>query len=142
MGLTLVICPLHVAVNVCRQRFRPVICISPNGGCLYEGYIFRTRASKWSCAILLPQGCLLLICNQRSTKGFLELLCTWRVKVLHSLRVLCDACRMLVAAGTFVMGDSEAKSIAAQLGILGDAIKLSLTGRGAEALSDLQAVMK
>ena len=49
---------------------------------------------------------------------------------------------MVVAAATFVMEDPEAKSIATQLGILGDASKRSVPGRIAEALSDLQSVSK
>lgn len=51
-------------------------------------------------------------------------------------------CRALVAAGTLVLEDAEAKSIAQQLSLLEDASKFKLVGRGAEALADLKTLLK
>lgn len=51
-------------------------------------------------------------------------------------------CRTLVAAGTLVMEDAEANSIAQQLTLLEDARKFKLAGRGAEALAELTVLLK
>ena len=53
-----------------------------------------------------------------------------------------DGRRALVAAGTLVMEDAEAKSIAQQLSLLEDASKFKLAGRAAEALGDLKILLK
>lgn len=47
-----------------------------------------------------------------------------------------------MAAGTLVMEDAEAKSIAQQLTLLEDASKFKLAGRGAEALVELTVLLK